>query len=139
MNSGSPRRGRPMADINVTPLVDILLVLLVAFIVVADVLGAPREGLPLELPRAGSGGVLTDAPVRVSLTESGQVGIDGQPVDRTALVAKIKELLAKKPQAGEVIIAADGNVRQSEFVAILDLLNQAGATGVTIETVPSGP
>jgi biopolymer transport protein TolR len=137
MSGTGPRRGKPMADINVTPLVDILLVLLVAFIVVADVLGTPKEGLPLDLPKSGAGSALGKSPVRVSITETGVIGVDGSPVKPEELVAQVKAALAKNPNAGDVVVAADGNVRQSSFVAILDALTQAGVAGVTIETVPT--
>src|SRR3954453_12969506 len=89
---GSNRRGRrsPMAEINVTPMVDVMLVLLIIFMVTAPLLVA---GVPVDLPDSKAGCFDREAkPVQVSLDRAGAIFVDEQPVAATDLPAKLAQI-----------------------------------------------
>src|SRR3954471_5212048 len=86
---GSNRRGRrsPMAEINVTPMVDVMLVLLIIFMVTAPLLVA---GVPVDLPNSKAGALDQEAkPVQVALDRQGAIFVDSQPVAAAELPARL--------------------------------------------------
>src|SRR5450830_1770238 len=92
---GHRRSFRPMADINVTPMVDVMLVLLVIFMVTAPLLTA---GVPLELPKTNAGQLKgDDKPVSVSIKTDGSVWLQETKVEMDELAPKLKAITAEKP------------------------------------------
>ena len=119
MSSGSKGSGM-MTDINITPLVDVVLVLLVLMMVTANAMA--NKSIPLELPRASSGQAETSKkPLHVSVDESGALFLDATRVDDAAFRAKAREAAAGNPQASAVL-AADGRARHEAVVHALELL-----------------
>ncbi len=136
MSGGRTGRGRQMADINITPLVDILLVVLVAFMVVADVITPPTatvNALPLTLPQSSASAVTPQKPLRLAVPLTGDVLLDGTPLTEAALTARLVELAKAGPV--DLILATDQDVRQARFVRILELVQKAGVSEVAIETI----
>ena len=129
-----------MADINVTPLVDVLLVLLIIFMVTAPLI---TQGVKIDLPQAPSE-VLPPSdnePVIVAVNAAGSVFVDvgeapDQPVDDDALVTRIAAVLKYRPQT-EVLIEGDRNVDYGKVVQVMTLLKNAGVGSVGLITQPA--
>ena len=125
-------RGGIIEGINVTPLVDITLVLLIIFIVTAKLVVNPA--VPLDLPQASQGEDLQTI-FAVSLTKDGQLLLDGKPLtDDKQLDARAREALAKDKEL-RAVIQADGDVSHRRVVGVLDQLKAAGLTRVAFGTV----
>jgi biopolymer transport protein TolR len=136
---GSPvstrrRRGRtPMAEINVTPLVDVMLVLLIIFMVTAPLLNA---GVPVELPESQAK-ALDQAPkqVNVTLTVDGRLYIDNAEIDPGDFAGRLTALPrgadGKPPQ---VTLRADTALDYGKVVAVMGELNRAGFNSIQLVT-----
>ncbi len=112
-----------ITDINVTPFVDVVLVLLVVFIVTAKLIVA--RGVEIEKPKASSGGDVQST-LRISVKENGDLFVNGDPFkDDAAALARIKEIAAttSKPKA---IIAGDSRTAYGGVMRAIDLATQAG-------------
>jgi biopolymer transport protein ExbD len=125
---------RPMADINTTPLVDVMLVLLVIFIITAPLL---THAIRLDLPSA-------QAPVSAEKPETITLSIDGQeklywndaPVaDVDALAAKLKQAAGRTPQP-ELHLRADRQVRYQRIAEVMSAAQQAGLAKIGFVTDP---
>lgn len=112
-----------ISGINVTPLVDITLVLLIVFMVTATYI--VRESIEVELPRAAHGGESVGELLNVVLDREGVLYLDGVRADEAALVAKAKEAV-DKDAAARAIISADRNARHGAVVHLIDLVKGAG-------------
>src|SRR5215207_11770444 len=87
------RRRRPMSEINVTPLVDVMLVLLIIFMITAPLLVA---GVPVDLPESGAGALDQDAkPVQIALDAEGGIFIDDAVISETALPQRLADIAAQ--------------------------------------------
>lgn len=126
MASSSPRRGGIIEGINVTPLVDIVLVLLVIFIVTAKIVVTPA--VPLELPHAAAAEELQTV-LSVVVPREGAMLVDGEPSTVPDLVARARATLAEHPQA-RAVISADQSVSHGRVITILDALSEGGLTHV---------
>ncbi|MEY4345188.1 MAG: hypothetical protein RL032_1020 [Pseudomonadota bacterium] len=114
---------QPMSEINMTPLIDVMLVLLVIFIITAPLLvGAVK----VELPKA-EGATPVDAPQFVALLidQAGQIFVNDQPVSIEALGNTLKLTAQKNPQA-EVQLRADTAVPYGRVVEVMGLAHKAG-------------
>jgi len=129
----SNRKG-PIATINVTPLVDVVLVLLIIFMVTADMLKEDEHAIPIELPSAAASDQKKKEPFTVVVTQKGQYIKDGAPVTEAAVVAAAKALVAQKGPDAEAVVAADKNATHEKFVKLLDILRQVGISRFAIQT-----
>jgi biopolymer transport protein ExbD len=113
-----------ISGINVTPLVDIMLVLLIIFMVTAKLVIAPATALPLELPKASSGEAV-QVVFSIGLLPDGTTTVNGQKVASDDAVLPLA--LAERAQHPEVkaVIQADGHVYHQRVIHIMDLLSQA--------------
>jgi biopolymer transport protein ExbD len=116
----SPSSDEPITGINVTPLVDVVLVLLVVLMVTATYWAS--RAIPVDLP-AGKTGEASAAPLTVSLTKAGSLYVDGVPCSEEQLRAKLKEARRTEPEL-RAVIAADGAVPHRRVIGIIDLLRQ---------------
>jgi biopolymer transport protein TolR len=119
-----------ITDINVTPFVDVVLVLLVVFIVTAKLIVA--RGVEIDKPKAATGGDVQST-LRVSVNSSGDLFVNGDPFGSdAAAVARIKEIAAasSKPKA---IIAGDRKTAYGGVMRAIDLVQQAGITAIALE------
>ncbi|MEN2787646.1 protein TolR [Sphingomonas qilianensis] len=138
MNLPSQRgRGRraPMADINVTPLVDVMLVLLIIFMVTAPLLTA---GVPVNLPDSRAKALDQDqAPVQISLDASGKMYVEDQEVT-DAILPDVLQQIAAKTEAGkppQVFLRADRTLDYGRVMRVMGELNLAGLNRVSLITV----
>ncbi len=128
----TPRRGI-IAGINVTPLVDITLVLLVVFIVTARVVVTPA--VPLDLPRASEGRDL-QVVFSVVVPTDGRVLVNGVPLaDDAVLEERARAALADDAEL-RAVIQADGAVPHRRVIAVLDALKRAGVTRIAFGALP---
>ncbi|MCK6442496.1 ExbD/TolR family protein [Elstera cyanobacteriorum] len=113
----------PVADINITPLVDVMLVLLIIFMVAAPMLVA---GVPVELPSSQAAQITPPAPpITVSVDAQGQVFLDHEPLPKELLSARLKALAAAD-KTRPVYVRGDKNL---SYGVIADLMGQVGASG----------
>ncbi len=120
-----------IAGINVTPLVDITLVLLLIFIVTAKIVVAPA--VPLDLPATGNSEQV-QVIFSVLLPNTGPTLINGRVVaDDTALQREARDALSRDPQL-RAVIQADGNVAHRRVMAVLDVLKDAGVSRIAFGT-----
>jgi biopolymer transport protein ExbD len=131
-----PNRGGGIIEgINVTPLVDIMLVLLVIFIVTAKILVLPA--VPMELPKATKSDDI-QVVLAVSLPAEGPIAVNGQPVaDDQALEAQAKQALTRDADV-RAVIQADGSVPHRRVIRTLDVLRRAGLLKVAFATQAQG-
>ena len=131
---GKGRRA-PMADINVTPLVDVMLVLLIIFMVTAPLLTA---GVPVNLPDSRAKALDQDqAPVQISLDETGKMYVEEQEVT-DAILPDVLQQIAAKAEAGkppQVFLRADRKLDYGRVMRVMGELNLAGLNRVSLVTV----
>ncbi len=118
-----------IADINVTPLVDVVLVLLIIFMVTATYI--VRASIEVDLPRAAHGGEAVGTVLSVVLTRDGQVFLDGVRRTEEELVARTQEAVRRDADA-RVVISADRGALHGAVVRVIDLVRGAGATRFAI-------
>ncbi|BBF92020.1 ExbD/TolR family protein [Blastochloris tepida] len=132
LGSSRPGSYRPSAEINVTPLVDVMLVLLVVFMITAPLLAA---GLKLDLPRASTAKPLDPKdPIVVSVDRDGRIAVDQTPVVREELAATVLARIADNDHA--VRVRGDRDLAYGEMVGIVDLLAGAGVRRLALVTEP---
>lgn len=125
----------PFAEINVTPMVDVMLVLVVILIVTAPLLAS---ALRLDLPRAeGTRAAALAASLAVSLDAQAQLYLDDQPVDAAVLRARLAEAAAHDPQT-EVQLRADGAVPYARVVELIGLAQAAGLSRIAFAAQAPG-
>ena len=125
---------QPMSDINITPLVDVMLVLVVIFLLTAPLLAS---AIRLDLPRAdGSAPGAAPSSDTVVLDPTGQVFVNDQPLDEAALVQRFTALAAQS-RATEVQLRADAAVPYGRVVQVLGAAQQAGLSRIGFVTEPA--
>jgi biopolymer transport protein ExbD len=115
--------GRMITEINVTPLVDITLVLLIIFMVTTTYIVNPS--IKVDLPKAVTGSDQTRTTLALTLTKEGQLYLNGDLSDEAKVAAKIAAELPKNPDL-QAIIAADKVVPHGAVVHVIDLVKRAG-------------
>ena len=134
---GKGRRA-PMADINVTPLVDVMLVLLIIFMVTAPLLTA---GVPINLPDSRAKALEQDqAPVQIALDEEGRIFVDDAPTSEDALPDALAGVAARKQgnEAPQVFLRADRGLDYGRVMRVMGELNRAGLNRVSLVTTVEG-
>lgn len=112
-----------IAGINVTPLVDVVLVLLIIFMVTASFI--VRETIEVQLPRAASGGETVGTTVNLVLDERGVLYLDGEETTMEAARRAVREL-ARRDEDAKAIISADKRLSHGRVVEIIDLVKSEG-------------
>ena len=123
-----------MAEINVTPLVDVMLVLLIIFMVTAPML---TQGLDVALPQAEgkSFELASNNPAKVTVTSAGAVFVDGTSVGSTDLELTLGPMLRSR-RIKRALLEADEGVPNGRVVAVLDVMNRAGVEQLGMITRP---
>ena len=130
-SQGRGRARAPMAEINVTPLVDVMLVLLIIFMVTAPLLTA---GVPVNLPESKAGALKQDKePVTVSIEQDGEVFVGEEQIGRDALAARFQSIAASDPP--QVFLRADRGLDYGAVMTVLGELNRAGLNKVALVSV----
>ena len=124
----------PMSDINVTPLVDVMLVLVVIFILTAPLLA---NSIRLELPRVqGTQPGAAPQSVTVSVDKAGQAFLDGEALAQDALAARLKDVAARRPDT-EVQLRADAAVPYGRVAELMGAAQAAGLSRIGFVAEPS--
>lgn len=141
---GGGRKGRrshgkrkPMSEINVTPFVDVMLVLLIIFMVAAPLL---TVGVPIELPKTAAQPLPTEdeEPLALAIGADGTLVLQNTPIDRTTLIPKLRAIAAER-QDDKVFLRADGSVPYSTVMEIMGALNAGGFRDIGLVTDAGGP
>ncbi|MDP5307610.1 ExbD/TolR family protein [Paracoccus spongiarum] len=131
------RRNAPMSEINVTPFVDVMLVLLVIFMVAAPLMTA---GVPLNLPRTAATAVPSEPeePLVISIPAEGSVQLMNEPVGDDEVVGRLRAVLQER-QTDRIFLRADGTIPYARVVQVMGALNAAGYTNIVLVTDTGGP
>lgn len=127
--------GRMITEINVTPLVDIVLVLLIVFMVTTTYIVSPS--LKVDLPKAASGSETQKSSLGLSLDKTGKLFLNGQPSDEASVKAFIKTELPKNAEL-QAVIAADKSVPHGDVVHVIDVVKRAGVKRFAINVEAAG-
>ncbi len=125
-------RTQPMAEINVTPFVDVMLVLLIIFMVAAPLL---TVGVPVELPKTAANALPTDEeePLTVTLTAEGKVLIQNTETAAAELVSKLQAIAAER-DSDRIYLRADGANAWTQVAEIMGALNAGGFSNIGLVT-----
>jgi len=125
--------GLPVAEINITPLVDVMLVLLVIFMVTAPMM---ESGIPLQLPRASAKALpKSEPPITVSLSKDTRVYIGKEEVPFSQLGKRIASYFRRKSKK-EVFIRADGTLPYAFVAQAMATIKSAGVDRIGLVTMP---
>lgn len=132
----SMRVSSSLAEINVVPLVDIMLVLLVIFMVAAPMM---QQGFGVQLPKSQYAPALSTEPVTVSVPVSfrrdARVRVNEELIPLALLAERVRQALIGHPNQN-VVVAADGATMFQELVTVLDTLQKGGVEKVGLQTQP---
>ncbi len=130
-------RTQPMAEINVTPFVDVMLVLLIIFMVAAPLL---TVGVPLELPKTAAQAVPAEPeePLSVSVTPEGPIMVMTTEVPEDELVTRLRAV-ADERQSDKIYLRADGTIPYARVMQVMGALNAAGFNNIVLVTEAGGP
>jgi len=123
------RRVEDDSEINITPMMDVVFILLIFFIVTASFV--KESGIEVNRPEASTAEVKEQGNIMVAITADGQIWIDKRQVDIRAVRANIERLHAENPQ-GSVVIQADENSKNGLLVQVMDASREAGVYNVSI-------
>lgn len=118
-----------ISEINVTPLVDIILVLLIIFMVTATLMVNPA--INVNLPRSASAENVPENAVSLVLDRHGRMFVNGQPVTQKLAGQMIREAVKKDPGT-QVLIAADRGLKYQRVIDLVNIVNQAGVTNFAL-------
>ena len=121
-----------IADINITPLVDVVLVLLIIFMVTAPVL---QSGIELNVPRTRSVKEITEERMVISINKQQRVFLGNDAININEIGATLKKKI-RDPQHQAVFVRADEDVPFGAFATVMDAVKQAGISNVSIVTQP---
>jgi biopolymer transport protein TolR len=131
--NGRASRQRPLAEINVTPLVDVMLVLLIISMLAAPML---QRGIPLELPATETASEIDEARVVVSVDRNVRIRINDRPVHYDLFGDRMKAIAMQRP--GETVyLRADKHLHYEEVLLVMDTIRKAGVSRVALVTVPA--
>jgi len=128
---GHAKRRPPMADINVTPMVDVMLVLLVIFMVTAPLL---TVGVQVDLPKTKAQAIPgSDEPLAVSIDREGKVYVQDTQMDLDAVVPRLQAISDNNPEV-RIFVRGDANVDYGSVMQVMGILNAAGFSKVALIT-----
>ncbi len=126
-----------MSEINVTPMVDVMLVLLIIFMVAAPLL---TVGVPLELPKTAAKSVSTDQeePLTISIQIDGTIAIQSTVVPVEELIPRL-QAIATERASDRLFLRADGQIAYERVVQVMGALNLGGFNNIVLVTDAGGP
>ena len=127
--SAGGRRHRPMGEINVTPFVDVMLVLLIVFMVTAPLL---TVGVEVDLPKTKAGAINADAaPLVVSIKSDGSLYLQETIVEPEALIPRLKAISDANPDV-RIFVRGDRAVSYGEVLSVMGRIQSAGFAKVAL-------
>jgi biopolymer transport protein TolR len=128
-NGSGRRRYRPMAEINVTPLVDVMLVLLIVFMVTAPMI---TSGVNVNLPQANAKPVNSDStPITITVNSQDQIYLQNSQVQLGNLVATLQQI-SQNDSTRRVFVRGDKNVSYGDMLQVMATITQGGFTHVAL-------
>jgi biopolymer transport protein ExbD len=121
-------------EINVTPLVDVMLVLLVIFMVASIYI--VKDAIEVDLPKAASAGEALDTTLAIVIDREGRLYLNGRPTPPEVIGQACAQASARDPNA-QAIIAADQNVKHGDVIGVIDLVRTNGLVRFAINVKPS--
>ena len=130
-------RSRPVAEINVTPFVDVMLVLLIVFMVAAPLLAV---GVDVDLPKTAAGALPSESeePLTVTLTAEGAIVIQTTETPETEFLTRLRGI-AQERADDKVFLRADGAIAYARVMQIMGAMNAAGFGNIGLVTDLGGP
>ena len=128
-------RGRTqssLSEINITPFVDVVLVLLVMFMVTAPIL---QSGIEVEVPKTKTVKEITEERLVITIDRDQKVYLGNDPININQIAERLHEKI-RDPQGQSVFIRSDENVPFGAFATVMDAVKQTGITNVSIVTQP---
>ncbi len=122
---------QPIADINIVPFVDIILVVLIIFMATASIITNPS--IKINLPKAASGEETTPSQLSISIAANGETQLNGKAVSDEEISKIAKETLQTNPQI-QAIIAADENASHGRVMTVIDVVKTAGILKFAMST-----
>jgi biopolymer transport protein TolR len=133
MTSGSGGNGRrALADINVTPFVDVVLVLLIIFMLTAPIL---QSGIEVEVPKTRTVKEITEERLVISIDRKQRVYLGNDPININEIASALQQKV-RDPERQSIFIRADQDVPFGAFATVMDAVKQSGITNVSIVTQP---
>ena len=123
-----------VCDLNVTPLVDITLVLLIVFIVTAKIIAG--QTLQLELPKASTGSE-EQTVLAIEIARTGTIAVNGTVVDSADRIAELARVAHDKNPAVRAVINADDHAEHGQVVKVMDQAKKAGITHIAFGITPA--
>lgn len=123
-----------ITGINITPFVDVMLVLLVIFMVTARIIVS--QGMPMDLPKAASGETIQTV-FSIELTVDGKTVVDSAPLPNDDSISGLAKRAKEKNKDLRAVIRADSKVEHGRVIHVLDLLNRAGVSKIAFAVAPS--
>ena len=141
--SGGRRRRRArgarrrMSEINVTPFVDVMLVLLIIFVVAAPML---TVGVEVDLPRTAAGALPTDQeePLSITVTSDGRLVVQDREIPRDELIQTLQAAAAERVD-DRIFLRADGAIPYAAVMEVMGALSSAGFRNIALVTESGGP
>jgi biopolymer transport protein TolR len=126
-----------MSEINVTPFVDVMLVLLIIFMVAAPLL---TVGVPIELPRTAATALPTEAeePLTIAMTADGQILVQNSPVAREEVIPLLRAVASER-SSDRIFLRADGTIPYEGVMQLMGALNASGFRNIGLVTEQGGP
>jgi len=121
-----------LADINITPLVDVVLVLLIIFMVTAPVL---QSGIEVNVPKTRTVKEITEERLVISIDKQQRVFLGNNPININQIAAQLRQKI-RDPRNQSIFIRADEDVPFGAFATVMDAVKQSGITNVSIVTQP---
>jgi biopolymer transport protein ExbD/biopolymer transport protein TolR len=121
-----------LADINITPLVDVVLVLLIIFMLTAPIL---QSGIEVEVPKTRTVKEITEERLVISIDRQQRVFLGNDPININEIADKLRQKI-RDPEHQSIFLRADENVPFGAFATVMDAVKQAGITNVSIVTQP---
>jgi biopolymer transport protein ExbD len=134
VGASAGRRRGIVAEINVTPLVDIMLVLLIIFMLTAHLIA--KQAIEVDLPKASQSSAAPPTTIAVTLTKDGALYLNGQAISPDALRSVVKTSVATDPKT-QALISADKSVSHGRVIWVLDTIKAAGITSFAIQIDPA--
>jgi biopolymer transport protein TolR len=132
LGGGSRRRRSPMAEINVTPMVDVMLVLLIIFMVTAPLLVA---GVPVDLPDSKAGALDQEQkPIQISIDPTGAIFVDDMAIPQGQLGGRLAQIASTSREDGgpRIFLRADRGLDYGRVMQVMGEINHAGLRKVAL-------
>ncbi len=135
-NNGGSRGRTVMSEINVTPLVDVMLVLLIIFMITAPMM---QQGLEIELPETAASGVSTsEEPFVMVINKAKKITVGGTAIPTADLRSRLEAIFEKRPNK-QIYLQADKSVDYGFVAETMAEIRAAGITNIGLVTLPKGP